>query len=218
MKKIIFISLTCLFIITCIYVLRKNNPATPFDLPVEYLRIKSIETEAQCRGPRGAYTTSILSYTGGACSFSQNYSYKNTPYRALIRPNNKGFTIDSSGKFLDTLSAEAVEMIKSHDFPRMFVRPQDLFHAFSLQKNVDEHTQVFQAKSRLNAPVELLFDNNVKQISRVSLLNPADSTQEIIIVPTRWTDTEYGKIVSALYIVQGGKDTFNFEYRTLKIN
>lgn len=218
MRTLILVCFACQFVFASVYQACTNNEPPSLVLPAEYQQIKSIEAEAQCRGPRGAYTTSVLSFTGGACSFTQNYSYKDEIYRALIRPDYKGFTIDSSGKILDTLSAEAVEMIRSHDFPRMFARPQDLFQAISFQKNVDAHTHVFQAKNRLNAPVELFFDNREKQISRVGLLNPADSTQAIEIVPTQWTDTGFGKLVSALYIVQGGKDTFSFEYKTLKIN
>lgn len=218
MRTIIIACLACQFVFASVYVACINNEPPQLQLPAEYQQIKSIEAEAQCRGPRGAYTTSVLSFTGGACSFSQNYSYKDEIYRAIIRPDYKGFTIDSSGKILDTLSAEAVEMIRSHDFTRMFARPQDLFQAISFQKKVDAHTHVFQAKNRLNAPVALFYDYKEKRISRVDLLNPADSTQVIEIVPTQWTDTGFGKLVSALYIVQGGKDTFGFEYKVLKIN
>ena len=218
MRTLLLVCFACQIVFTSVYLACTNNEPPSLVLPAEYMQIKSIEAEAQCRGPKGAYTTSVLSFTGGTCSFSQKYSYKNTPYRAQIRPDYLGLSIDSSGKILDTLSAEAVEMIRSHDFQRMFARPQDLFQAISFQKKVDAHTQVFQAKNRLNAPVELFFDNKEKRISRVDLLNPADSTQAIEIVPTQWMDTGVGKLVSALYIVQGGKDTFDFEYKILKIN
>ena len=70
---------------------------------------------------------------------------------------------------------------------------------------------------KLDNPAKLLYNREEKLISKIELINPKDSSQSIEIHYDKWMDSKYGKMVKEIYIVQAKKDTFFFDFQSLKI-
>lgn len=197
---------------------QKGNHQSGLILDSRYAQIKHFETLAKCRGPKGTYTTKVESDTTGNCFFSQLYDYNNMPFHALLTSDTTGYVVDDKKSILDTLPQEAIEMIKSHDLHRLLTKPEQFFTNIIFAKKLQTNLDLYSAKDRLGNPVKLYYNSNSQLIAKVELLNPMDTTQLIEINNKKWMDSGYGKIVEELEIIQAKKDTFRFNFESVKLS
>lgn len=187
-------------------------------LDSRYTQIKNFETVAECRGPKGTYTTKVESDTNRNCLFSQFYDYNNTPFHALLTSDTTGYIVNDKKNILDTLPQEVIEMVKSHDFHRLLTKPGQFFENITFTKKLEPQLELYQAKDGLGNPAKLYYNPSSQLISKVELLNPLDTTQFIEIINQKWMDSAYGKMVKELEIIQARKDTFHFSFKSVKLN
>lgn len=195
-----------------------ENAVHELVLDSKYAQIKNIHSIAKCKGPDGNYSTEVISKEDGYLFFSQVYEYRDAPFMAELRPENKGYAIDGNKNILDTLSNLSMEMIRSHDFHRIHTHPSYFFNEITFEKKVDAQTDLYAAIDKLNNPVKLFYDRSIKQIKRIEFLNMMDPSEQIEIIHTKWMDSEYGSLAKEIEIVQAKKDTFHFSFDSIKIN
>lgn len=215
--------LSCLLFSLILHLLTGCGPAKKEDpnkllLPPGYAEINDIRSFARCKGPQGNYTTSVHSASDGSCTFTQEYEYRPLPFLASLTADNRGYVIDSNQRITDTLPNDAVEMIRSHEFHRMHSNPAHFFRSLVFEKDMDKTTAQFRASDRLGYPVHIYYNRHDKLISRVEMLNPADTGQAIEIIFKSWTNSAYGKLVKELEIIQAKKDSFYFDFTSVLIN
>ncbi len=198
---------------------RKNSKPNGLSLNPRYLEIKDINSLAKCKGPKGNYTTKVISKKDGSILFTQIYSYQNAaPFIAEINADAKGIVLDENSMVVDTLSELAIEMIRGHDFHRMQTNPEVFYGRIKFKERLTANMELYAAVDRLQNPVKIYYNTNIKQIERVAFRNMMDSTEVIEIVFKKWIDSDFGKLAKEIEIIQGKKDTFHFHFETVKIN
>jgi len=197
---------------------RKKTNTKELVLDPRYQQIEKISTLANCRGPQGNYTTEVNSSAQGDCFFSQAYEDSDQLFHAMVTPEDKGFVLDKDQNTVDTLAIEAVMMIKSHDFHRLHTNPEDFFNQITFDKKVDKETDLYRAFDKLENEVKLFYHREEERIAKIELLNPMDTSQTIEVINKQWIDSEYGKMVKEIELIQAKKDTFYFNFEKIDIN
>lgn len=187
-------------------------------LDPRYKQINEIKALADCIGPQGKYTNKISSSSDGSLLFTQVAEYRDEPFIAQIDSDGIGYTKNPNKKLLDTLSKEAIEMIRSHDFHRMQTNPKDFFKQIKYEKDLGHHMKLYSAIDALNHPVEIAFDTQMNQIKTIELQNMMDTTESISIKFKKWMDSDYGLLAKKIEIIQAKKDTFQFNFQSININ
>lgn len=149
----------------------------------EIKKIRSIEVFADCLGPKGKYSTQIISFRDGKTRFTQQFSYPNEPSDIFI--NNR---IAWQKSDLSLVSPFQKLVVNLHEYQRMSVDFQKMFHDFALLG-----TEIFenrpsikvQAKNELNGTIYLYFDVETKLLTGYVLPIP-DSQQTVKNVFTKW--------------------------------
>jgi hypothetical protein len=210
----------CLFILLAIIIscAKKENNVTELILDSRYKQIQNITTFAKCKGPKGNYTTEIKSSSDGSCFFRQVIENSNQPYTVKITSNLKGYVVDTLSVVLDTLPNNIVEMLRVHDFHRLHFNPQHFFDSITFDYHINKTMSLYRATDRLKNSVNIFYNRNTQNITKIELLNPIDTTQVIEIINKKWSDSNYGKMAKEIEIIQAKKDTFHFSFENIKIN
>ena len=216
MKRALFVVISLLLSISCAK--KKNTTNNELSLDPRYFHIKSINTFAHCNGPNGSYTTQVISKKNGYLLFSQVYEYRDSPFIGELSSDNKGYAVDKDGKILDTLSNIAVEMIRSHDFHRLQTNPWSFFDQIKYERNFEPGIDLYSGIDRLNNPIKIYYDNAIEQIRTIEFLNMMNTTETIQVTYQQWEESMYGKLAKKVEIIQAKKDTFHFDFKTIKIN
>ncbi len=213
-KLSMYLGVFILLLISC----GQNEKVPELILDSRYPKIQHISTFANCLGPEGRYTTEVKSSSDGSCFFSQVDANSGKSFTAIINSDLMGFVIDSMQTVIDTLPNRAVEMIRSHDFHRLHFNPQHFFDSIVFDYHLDKDLSLYRAIDRLRNPISIYYNRNTRQISKVELLSPIDTTEVIEIINKKWTNSDYGKMVEEIEIIQAKKDTFYFKFERIEIN
>ncbi|MBR9920477.1 MAG: hypothetical protein GYB31_06530 [Bacteroidetes bacterium] len=179
-----------------------------------YLFIDEIHSVANCLGPDGRYVTEVHSFTDSTYTFKQDFEYREEAFHASVSENGIGYVLNPEGEVVDTLSREVVEMVRSHDFHRIQTRPNQFYSDFQ----VVEGGNSVNAVDKLEHPVRMIPDESQEVISSVMFWNMLDTSEVIRIDFTDWVESDYGKLVKKLRVIQAERDTFFFDYTQLMIN
>ena len=186
-----------------------------------YDQIQDIVSIADCDSPFGKYITEVHSLTDGSCYFFQKFADNNVPFIVKVNADNKGHIINEQDVILDTLSTEDVEMIRGHEIHKMSIDPWFFFEDITYEKQLKylgTESELYNGKDNLDNPVEIVYNRRKKLISKIALLNPKDTLQTIEILYDKWVQSNYGKMLKEIKIVQAKKDTFYFDFRSLKVS
>ena len=205
-----------LFFITLFVCIACSEREKQIELNPKYSEIQNIVSIAQCKGPGGNYVTEVTSFEDGGGLFTQKYDYQKNFY-SRINSDSTGYVLSEQGDTLQALPRNAVEVIRSHEFHRLHINPNHFFHEFKYINNEND-LEVYNALDRLNRTAKIYYSRKEKLIEKVELTNPLDTLQTIEIQHKKWMDTEYGKMVKELEIVQAKKDTFYFNFENIQIN
>ena len=189
-------------------------------LQSEYSKVQDIKSMADCYSPFGQYTTEVHSLSDGSCYFHQKFSDSEQPFIIRLDSLNNGYIMNDEDTVIDTLSVEDVEMIRGHEIHKMSMDPEWFFKNISFDKDVtylEEEYELYLGQDHLENPVYLTYNPKKKQISKIELLNPRDTTQTIEILYKTWKKTNFGYLVRMVDIVQAKKDTFNFNFKSIEI-
>lgn len=149
----------------------------------EINKIRSLEVFADCVGPKGKYTTEIVSFRDDKTRFTQRFSYKEELTDILI--NNK---LAWQNTDLSLVSPFQKLVVHLHEYQKMAFDFQKMFHDFVL-----EGYEVFEkrpsikvrAKNELNDTIYLYFDAETKLFAGYVLPIP-NSSESVKNVFNEW--------------------------------
>ncbi len=191
------------------------------ELMPQYQKIQTIIAIADCNGPNGNYVTEVRSSIRGSTYFHQKKNDEQNPFIASVDTAGKGYIIDEKSVILDTLSPQHVEMIRGHEIHKMISRPDLFFKNIHYVKDtiyMSEDHELHKGLDNLEHPVNLFYNRMTHFISKIELLKSLDTSQVIEIINSDWIASEYGQMPQKAVIVQAKKDSFRFNFHTLKIN
>jgi hypothetical protein len=126
----------------------------------EINQIRSLEVIAECVGPKGKYTTEIVSFRDRKTRFRQKFSYKNELSDIFIKDN---LAWDANGySLVPPFQRLAVEL---HEYQKMSFDFQKMFHDFVLEgpENFAGRPSLkVRAQHELNGPIYLFFNAKTK--------------------------------------------------------
>ena len=198
----------------------QRNLQNKLVLQADYQQINDILSIADCNSSFGNYSTEVHSFKNGASYFRQDFGDDAPSFTVKLDSDNNGFIIDENKFVLDTLAIEDIEMIRGHELHKISIEPWYYFKDISFEKqimNLGKSMALFIGKDKLGHPIELFYDPRKKTITKISMLNPKDSSQTIEILYITWIPTAYGDLAKDIKIVQAKKDTFHFNFTSLKI-
>lgn len=175
---------------------------------------------ARCTGPDLNYTTEVHSTKDSYSFFKQIFLPDSMQFEAIIS-GDTGFALSEEGAIKDTLSPASIEMIKSHEFHKMHLMPNQFYSDIRFDKELRYQAilcEKYLAKDHMSNPVSLLLDKTENRITGIILLNPVDTTEKIEIIYRNWMDSPMGQLVKSVEIIQASRDTFLFEFEEVKIN
>ena len=197
---------------------QKQEQQNKLLLDDRYQAVVNINTSASVKGPTGDFTTLINSTKNGDLFFTQNYGNEVPPFKAVVTADNNGFVIDQENNRSDSLSDINVAMIKSHDFHRIQMDPTSFFDDITYNNKLDDGTLQFNAKDMMDNPSSLYYDPSIRQLTKIDLINMMDTTQIIEVFHKKWTDSNFGKVVSEIEIIQAGRDTFYYTFDKIELS
>ena len=210
----------CFLVILQFSCLKKQNEEKVLLLQPNYDQIQDVFSIADCDSPFGKYITELNSFNDGSCYFFQKFDASELPFIVKIDSLNNGFLINESGDIIDSISHKDIVMIRGHEIHKMSIDPRFFFDSLTYKKPInylDSNHHVFSGFDKLNNPVELFYNNKAKLISKIKLLNPKDTSQTIEIVFDKWITSKYGDLPKEVKIIQAKKDSFFFNFRSLRI-
>lgn len=213
-------SLFCAFLLVLSSCYEKQDSQKELVLQPNYSQIQDIISIADCNSPFGKYTTEVHSSLNGTCYFLQRFNDTDAPFIVKIDRANRGYLMNEQDVVIDTLSPEDVEIIRGHEIHKMSIDPGFFFDSIGFVKSIKHPAdayELYKGKDRLDHQVNLLYDGSRKLIAKIELLNPKDTTQSIEIFYDNWVPGKYGEMVREIRIVQAKKDTFHFDYQSLKV-
>lgn len=220
MSKNLDLLLICLVIMGC----HQNPSASDLIEKSTYVlgkseTIETIQAIANCQSPEGSYTTELHSAKDDYVNFNQIYSYRSTPFEAVVLSLDTGFQINTDSS-LAGLPATAIHIIKGHEFHEILFELNNRFHQFGKPESVmEESMKLFRisALDMLNNPVELFFHQQAGTLESMTFVNP-DNTKEIIRITYSNRKQIQGTSLPMHVKILQGDQQFTFNYTSVKIN
>lgn len=117
----------------------------------EINKIRSLEVFAECKGPKGTYTTEIVSFRDGKARFKQTFSYKDTPTDIFI--NDK---LAWEANNLSLVSPFQKLVVNLHEYQKMAFDFQKMFHDFAIVG-----TEVFEKRPSIKVSAKNDLDGAI---------------------------------------------------------
>lgn len=181
-------------------------------------KIRSISASAECLGPKGKYTTSLVSFRDNKTVFEQTYSYKDRPSSVFVNGDVVWETEAATGE--SAISSPFQRMAaRAHEYQKMAFGFQKFFSGF-------EHAgeEVFEgrpsikvrSKNELGMTTFLFFDKENKRFSGYELQIP-NSTETIKNVFLEWR--KVGKLTLPSVVRATDKQgDWTLRFHTIKLN
>lgn len=190
-------------------------------LDARYLAFENLISKANCSGPGFEYTTEVHSTKDGYTLFKQVRKGEMEAYLAVIPNSKEGFVMNDAGAITDTLSRESVEVVRSHEFHKVHMQPEKYFNNLAYEADtlyLSKPCEWYSGIDILGNKVRLYYDRPNQLIIGLQMLNPHNKAESIEVNYKAWMDSEWGKMVKALEIIQGGKDVYLFDFIDIELN
>ncbi|MBP7475455.1 MAG: hypothetical protein KBF83_03480 [Pyrinomonadaceae bacterium] len=152
----------------------------------EISKIRSITSTAACVGPKGAYSTTVVSFREDLTLFEQTYSYKD-PLSVSINRDTVWGQKPETGKVV-LLDAFQRMVARLHEYQKMAFEPRKFFKELEYvgeDEFAGRPAHKIGAKTELDIPAFLYFDTLTKRLAGYRLLIP-NSTDTVTNILSGW--------------------------------
>jgi len=183
----------------------------------EISTIRSITAIADCIGPKGTYTTTVVSFREDVMSFNQTYSYK-APSSVLINRETVWGKEPGTGDLV-LLDGFQRMVARLHEYQKMAFEPRKFFKEIEFVGEDDfagKPALKMGAKTELDIPAFLYFDISTKRLAGYRLLLP-NSTDTVTNILTEWKKVGLLTLPSKVTAIdKAGEWTIRFH--TIRLN
>ena len=197
-----------------------NERLKELELEPKYEDFRNIKSFADCIGPNSNYKTEIWSTDHPFTYFKQTYESNEKDYEVFIN-GIEGEVINKKREAIDTLSKEQIEMIRSHEFHKIHIMPNQFYKNLTyigMEDYQGKRCENYVGNDILENRINLYFNRKNKLIMGIIMLNPIDTTEQIEIQYKEWMESKIGKIAKKVDIIQGEKDVYEFNFNEVLIN
>lgn len=182
----------------------------------DLVKLRSISAIADCEGPNGKYTTSLVSFKGEKTIFEQAFSYRSD--RSKTRIN--GDLIWNVAGAEPVLSTAFQRMVaRGHEYQKMAFDFQKFFSEFALAGDEvfeGRPSTKLRAKNELGMPVSLFFDKQTKRFAGYVLEIP-NSTETVKNAILEWKNVGRFMLPSVVKATDSQGDWI-LRFHTIRLN
>ncbi len=152
----------------------------------EISKIRNITSTAACIGPKGEYSTTVVSFREDLTLFEQTFSYK-SPLSVSINRDTVWGQKPETGKFV-LLDPFQRMVARLHEYQKMAFEPRKFFKELEYvgeDEFTDRPADKITAKTELGIPAFLYFDTSTKRLAGYRLLIP-NSTDTVTNILSGW--------------------------------
>lgn len=185
----------------------------------EINKIRSIESFADCIGPRGKYTTEVISYLDGKTIFKQKFAAPNREPVNIYVNDETGWEKSEKTNEVSIISDVEKSIARAHEFQLMAFDFQKRFRDFSIEGVEDfEKRQSIKVRTKndLGNTVYLFFDTETKLLSGNIMLLPG-SNETVKIVFNEWRKIGKVKLPSVVTATDNRGD-YVLRFHTITLN
>lgn len=179
-------------------------------------KLRSISAIADCEGPNGKYTTTLVSFKGHKTIFEQTFAYK--PERSKLRVSGDLIWNVESGEPVITTAFQRM-IVRGHEYQKMAFDLRSFFAEFTLagEENFEgrSSTKVL-AKNELGMPVSLYFDKQTKRFAGyvIHLPNSTDTVKNVFL---EWK--KVGKVMLPSVVkATDSQGDWTLRFHTIRLN
>jgi hypothetical protein len=184
----------------------------------EIAKIRSITAAADCVGPKGKYTTSIVSFKSSKTIFEQTYSYKDKPSSVFVNGDVVWEKESTAGDPMVSTPFQRM-VVRAHEYQKMAFDFQKFFEDFSLVGD-----EVFEgrasikvrSKNELGMTTFLFFDKQNKRFSGYVMEMPT-SNQTVKNAFLEWKKVGNLMLPSVIKATDMEGD-WTLRFHTIKLN
>ncbi len=183
----------------------------------ELRKIKSLEASAICVGPKGEYTTEIVSFRSDKTLFRQTFTYREKDTNIFINNNTAWEKLTKTDDF-SIVSPFQKLVVQLHEYQKMTFDFQTMFSGFELVGEEDFNAKSsvkVSAKNALGGTIYLYFDKETKLLTGYVLPVPG-SSESVKNVFHEWKTVGKLKLPSKITATDSSGDwVLNFEKITV---
>jgi hypothetical protein len=178
-------------------------------------KVASIIYFADCRSPKGSYTTEMHSDTSGYTYFKQVYAFNRDSFIQVIHKRGT-----DTAQQHQPVSPETVYALRSHEFMSIVLELNKRFTDFKFADTL--HTGKGRgfhivAKDELGHDSWLTIDSATSLIKEIRFPNPDNNSENIFTAFSSWKKVNELNFPHHIEFTQAGR-TYTFDIRALKIN
>lgn len=180
-------------------------------------KVRSIEAYADCTGPKGMYTTEVISYRSNKTIFDQKFTYRESG-KIVVNNDLIWERANKTGEF-SLASPMSRLVVRLHEFQLMSFDFQKMFRDFALAgtENFAGRPSVkVLAKTELDGPIHLFFDTETKLLSGYILPIPG-SSESVKNVFKDWKKVGKLKLPSVVTATDKA-GTWELRFHTITLN
>ncbi|MEM7104485.1 MAG: nuclear transport factor 2 family protein [Bacteroidota bacterium] len=185
-----------------------------------YQNVKTLITKAKCTGPNGDYSTTVHSTLDGYTIFHQE-RVEREDFQVVLINHETGFQVGDDEVIGAPIQKVVADIAKGHEYHKISMFPRTYFSDLNFSKTTDFEgieCKLFSGIDPSGNPGSLFIDTNTQTVKGFEIRNPFDTIQVIKTVYKTWQTSDYGQLVKTLEIIQGGRDTFTFDFEETSIN
>ena len=184
-------------------------------------KILTLTTVANCTSPEGKYSIETHSTSDGYLYFKQVYDYKEGSYIAVIYDSLNGYQFDYADQGIKSLSPATIQILKGHEFHKVAIEVNQRFRELLV---VDEVLLEDIPCYRITCfddggyPASLYFSKESKLLHEVSILNPADTLENIRVRFEDWHKQDEILFAYKVIVLQDELKEYTFNFETIEVN
>ncbi len=184
----------------------------------EIARVRSIMVVADCVGPKGRYTTSIVSFRENKTFFEQTYSYKNNPSSVFVNGDVVWEKIPGTSDYSLATPFRRL-IVRLHEYQKLAFDFQKFFRDFELagDENFEGRPSVkVRSKNELGMTTILYFDKETKRFGGYLLEIPG-SNETVKNVFLEWKKIG-GLMLPSVVRATDKQGDWTLQFHTIKLN
>lgn len=182
----------------------------------EIEKFRNLSASAACFGPKGEYTTSLVSFRTDKTRFEQTFTYK--PDKTNVSINGDLVWISEKGEPVISTPFQRM-VVRAHEYQKMAFNIRKFFTGFEMMgdENFEGRPSVrIKAKNELGMTTHLYFDKETKRFSGYALEIP-NSTEKIKNVILEWKKVGNLTLPSVVRATDNQGD-WTLRFHTIKLN
>jgi thiol-disulfide isomerase/thioredoxin len=182
-------------------------------------QVRNLRAVADCVGPRGKYTTELISVRPDRLYFKQTWATRD-PFVAFVNGQYAWLKNEKNGE-VSRAEREVAAAVRSHDFQMIAIAPLERFRdaaVVGFEDFAGAPSVKIRATDELGKPLYLFFNRNTRLMSGMLMADSRSQTGETVkVVFNEWKNVGNARLPSKVTATDRAGD-FVLDFREILLN